>query len=230
LTYVDKSGILYDFFSVFGSSSRSHTSIDLSSIDTKKHKNTQTPIIIIIIITMADSSDSSDDDDIIIQSMLAAQYAMSGSHIPGVLIDELFFTRQTSTAGPPVQIDMRGKNNKDRSKRREFDHTGALNCIKRDYLGPDPLFGSSFKAQFRISLSRFQCLYEDVGNLKQFPFFAPEPNVINKNAICSLEARLLLPLKTYAYGVPPKCFCDYFQMSFLLASAFVKGVHLSQLT
>jgi hypothetical protein len=106
---------------------------------------------------MADStSDSSDDDDIIIQSMLAAQYAMSGGqHISEVTIDELFFNGQTSTAAPPVQIDMRGKNNKDRSKRREFDHTGALNCIQREYLGPDPLFGSSFKAQFRISLSRF---------------------------------------------------------------------------
>jgi hypothetical protein len=122
---------------------------------------------------MADSSDSSDDDDIIIQSMLAAQYAMSASQIlPGVIIDELFFNGQTSTAAPPVKIDMRGKNNKDRSKRREFDHTGALNCIKRrDHLGPDPLFGSSFKAQFRISLSRFQRLYKDVGNLKQIPFF-----------------------------------------------------------
>jgi hypothetical protein len=105
---------------------------------------------------MADSSDSSDDDDIIIQSMLAAQYAMFATHIPGVIIDELFFNGLTSTAAPPVKIDMRGKNNKDRSKRREFDHTSALNCIKRDYLGPDPLFGSSFKAQFRISLSSFQ--------------------------------------------------------------------------
>jgi hypothetical protein len=82
---------------------------------------------------MADSSsDSSDDDDVIIQSLLAAQYAMSASQIPGVIMDELFFNGQTSTAAPPaVKIDMRGKNNKERSKRREFDHTGALNCIQR---------------------------------------------------------------------------------------------------
>jgi hypothetical protein len=76
---------------------------------------TQTPLfIIVLIITMANRGDLSDDDDMIIQSMLAAQYAMSSGHsIPGVMIDELFFNGQTSTAAPPVQIDMRGKYNKD---------------------------------------------------------------------------------------------------------------------
>ncbi len=33
----------------------------------------------------------------------------------------------------------------------------------------------------------------------------------------SLEARLLLPLKTLAYGVPCHVFCDYFQMSWQMA-------------
>jgi hypothetical protein len=34
----------------------------------------------------------------------------------------------------------------------------------------------------------------------------------------SFEARLLLPLKSLAYGVPPHCFTDYFQMSYSLAA------------
>ena len=33
----------------------------------------------------------------------------------------------------------------------------------------------------------------------------------------SLEARLLLPLKSISFGVPPKTFSDYFQMSQTLA-------------
>jgi hypothetical protein len=39
---------------------------------------------------------------------------------------------------------------------------------------------------------------------------------------CSLEARLFLPPKTYAYGMPPNCFCDYFQISFTLKSVCSK--------
>jgi hypothetical protein len=49
------------------------------------------------------------------------------------------------------RTENRGKNNKNRSRRRKFDHDGALSNINRDYLGPDPLFGSEFAAQFWIS-------------------------------------------------------------------------------
>ena len=41
-------------------------------------------------------------------------------------------------------------------KRKDLDHAGALACIKRDYLGTDPLMGSQFKVQFRMSSSMFQ--------------------------------------------------------------------------
>lgn len=41
--------------------------------------------------------------------------------------------------------------------------------------------------------------------LLQIPFY--------KTKAKKLEARLLLPLKTIAYGVPSHVFCPYFQMS-----------------
>ena len=97
-----------------------------------------------------------------------------------------------------------------RGERRKFRHDQALACIKRDYLGPTPLFGADFKLMFRISLGRFQVLMEDIMN-SHIEFFRLTPrDGVTKS---SLEAKLLLPLKTLAYGVPPHTFTDYFQMS-----------------
>jgi hypothetical protein len=52
---------------------------------------------------------------------------------------------------------------------------------------------------------------EDVGN-SGVKFYRGSTDAFGRET-ASLEARLLLPLKTLAYGVPPHCFCDYFQMS-----------------
>jgi hypothetical protein len=50
-----------------------------------------------------------------------------------------------------------------RKKKKEFDHQGALECLQRDYLGPQPLFNDrQFDVMFRISRSRFQRLMDDV--------------------------------------------------------------------
>ena len=95
-----------------------------------------------------------------------------------------------------------------RKKRRKFDHYGAQCCILRDYLGPKPLFnGREFEMMFRVSKSRFQAIYDDIRKTGNKFFFPPN----GRGA--STEARLLLPLKTLAYGVPPHTFTDYFQMS-----------------
>lgn len=96
-----------------------------------------------------------------------------------------------------------------RKKRTKFDHKGALESIKRDFLGENTLFsGSQFKIFFRLSRTRFQAILEAVGK-QDLDFYKP-----NLNKGPSLEARLLLPLKTNAYGVAAHTFCDYFQMSF----------------
>jgi hypothetical protein len=61
---------------------------------------------------------------------------------------------------------------------------------------------------------------EDVMASKN-PFFTRTESIVG-HSVSSIEAKLLLPLKTYAYGVAPKCFCDYFQMSFPFAATFCK--------
>ena len=118
------------------------------------------------------------------------------------------------------KVDMRGRNNTNRSKRKTYNHDEALQCINRDYLGPDALFGSQFTHQFRISRARFERLAQDIMN-SNIPFYQTTRNLTN-TPVASLQAKLLLPLKTYAYGVPPKCFCDYFQMSFIFAANVCK--------
>ena len=99
-----------------------------------------------------------------------------------------------------------------RSKRRKFQHDEALRCIMRDYLGANALFvGANFKMMFRISRSRFQRLMEDIGAL-ELPFYNEKPSATGE-PVASYEARLMLALRTLAYGVPPHTFSDYFQMS-----------------
>ena len=102
-----------------------------------------------------------------------------------------------------------------REPRKQYKHSEAHHCIYRDYLGPEPLFGDQFAVMFRLSSSRFQRMMEDIAATGN-SFFLAQANP-NGEEVASFEARLLLPLKCLAYGVPPHCFCDYFQMSFTLA-------------
>ena len=103
-----------------------------------------------------------------------------------------------------------------RGGRTEFDHAGALHCMNRDYLGPKPKFADrQFDVIFRVSRRRFQRLLEDFGG-SGIPFFVVKQTANGKPA-ASLEARLLLPLKTLFCGVPTRCFSDCFQMSMTVA-------------
>ena len=103
-----------------------------------------------------------------------------------------------------------------RESRRQFRHAQALACIMYDYLGPRPLFnGREFEMMFRVSRTRFQCLLEDFGGSGN-PFYQQTTDCFNRES-ASIEAKLLLPLKCLAYGVPPHCFMDYFSMSKTLA-------------
>lgn len=103
-----------------------------------------------------------------------------------------------------------------RGKRTVYQHAEALHCIRRDYLGPTPIFkDKQFDMMFRISKSRFQRLMEDIGNAG-ISYYLNTVDATGKVG-ASFEARLLLPLKTLAYGVPPHTFTDYFQMSKTMA-------------
>ena len=113
-----------------------------------------------------------------------------------------------------------------RSRRRSFDHAGALAAIRRDYLprlGDTALHGADFHMMFRLSRSRFQVLMEDVMNSDGLQFFKQSP--LDGTSRASLEAKLLLPLKTMAYGVPPHTFTDYFSMSMQHSRECCKQFH-----
>ena len=99
-----------------------------------------------------------------------------------------------------------------RERKRVFRHQQVREILQYDYLGPKPLFnGREFDNVFRVSRSRFQCLLEDFGN-SNTPFYSGSKDCFS-NDVPSLEAKLLLPLKCMAFGVPPHAFMDYFSMS-----------------
>lgn len=94
-----------------------------------------------------------------------------------------------------------------RTSRRHFDHQVAKNLIYFNYLGPSPLFNDKqFYRMLRLSRSRFQRMMEDFA-ASGISFFS------ERDIGASLEARLMLPLKTLAYGVATHTFSDFFQMS-----------------
>ena len=93
-----------------------------------------------------------------------------------------------------------------RRARQQFKHGEALACIIRDYLGPSFLIGKEFDMMFRISRTQFQKLMENVGN-SGVKFYLEKTDAFNRK-VSSIEARLLLPLKSLAEGVAPQCFCD----------------------
>lgn len=112
-----------------------------------------------------------------------------------------------------------------RKKRKIFQHQQALDCIRRDYLqqqqhqhntisssSSSSLVGKDFPLVFRMDRGRFQILMEDVMNDPQLEFYHKQSDPLGR-MIASVEARLLLPLKTLAYGVPSHTFIEYFQMS-----------------
>jgi hypothetical protein len=104
-----------------------------------------------------------------------------------------------------------------RGPRQLLQHQRAYDCIHTDWLGPAPSFGKTFKAQFRLSRARVQKIMEAFGNSGD-PYYCsdwkqPRQPCPGRNGPVSLEARVLLPLKTLAFGVTAIAFGDYFQMS-----------------
>jgi Plant transposon protein len=98
-----------------------------------------------------------------------------------------------------------------RKKPRRFDYDGAMNCIQRDYLGPDPFFGHYFERIFRVSRGIVEDLMQVLGNRSSF--FTLQHNKITGLPGIRPEAKVLIALKQLAYGASGMAFLDYFQMS-----------------
>ena len=75
--------------------------------------------------------------------------------------------------------------------RKKYNHTHVFQSIMDDYLGPNALFGSQFRVHFRISLTTFEYIYQEVMK-SDIPFYHM------RDGGSSVQARLLLPLKTLA--------------------------------
>ncbi len=115
-----------------------------------------------------------------------------------------------------------------RGKRRIFDNTRASKCILADYLGPGSTFnGKEFEMMFRVSTARFERMLFAIKRNNN-SFYQHQRGTVGqtRNATVSFEARLLLPLKCLAYGVPPYTFADYFQMSKSMARECIKKFNL----
>lgn len=91
-----------------------------------------------------------------------------------------------------------------RANRRLFDHQRAYTCIQEDFLLEEAaLFGGTFEVYFRLSRPRVKLISEALGNSGDLYYSA---TITNIPADCrmwnpSFEAKILLPIKTLAYGV-----------------------------
>ena len=105
-----------------------------------------------------------------------------------------------------------------RPNRRVFDHARAAACINQDYMGPDATFnGVNFKQIFRISRARFESIVQTLCNSNNF-WHDTRRNCFGNEGASTL-AKVLLPLKCLAFGVPTTAFLDYFQLSPTLAKS-----------
>ena len=168
-----------------------------------------------------DSSLSSDDDVVVAALVVQAAVALEEEQQQALTADADH--RRAVALDRIRSFDMRSLGIRVK-KRRVFDHAGALHCINRDFLGPEALFLDDFEDYFRVSRSRFEQIMQHVGNAG-FAFYKPE--CATGRPLSTMQARLMLPLKTLSYGVAMHTFCDYFQMSRNLAIECCRNFDLS---
>jgi hypothetical protein len=112
-----------------------------------------------------------------------------------------------------------------RSQRRSFRHKRAKECIVEDYIGPKPLFnGREFQNMLRVSRSRFERILQALAGSHHF--YRSEAKDAFGRVGASVEAKVMIALKSLAFGVAPEAFRDYFSMSSTFAkTCFNMFVH-----
>jgi Plant transposon protein len=96
-------------------------------------------------------------------------------------------------------------------KKAKYDYERAIMCIRQDYLGDDPLFGKYFERVFRVTRGLAEELITICCNTHSF--FRQAVNKVTGEKGIYPEAKILMALKQLAFGVSPRAFMDYFQMS-----------------
>jgi len=121
---------------------------------------------------------------------------------------------------------------KTRNPRKFYNHRRALYCIRCDYLAEFPsipLFnGREFETMFRVSKSRFERILQDFAAVSTDFYKHRLPD--DKGYTVSFEAKVLLPLKTLAFGVPSHTFRDYFQLSSSQARLCCQKFHTTMIS
>ena len=119
-------------------------------------------------------------------------------------------------------LEEEASNNPPRAKRTviSWNWERARNCIHEDYWGPRPTFNDRmFERVFRVTRSIADCLMNICG--QAHPWFRSTTLVTGEQGI-DPKAKLLIALKSIAYGVSPSAFLDYFQMGLTTAQHSVK--------
>lgn len=97
-----------------------------------------------------------------------------------------------------------------RQCKTKHNHERANNCIHEDYFSLSPIFDDKqFERMFRLR----KCMVEKIiiTCCNSFPkVFHPGPDAVGNRGI-PLENKILMILKTIAYGVSPQAFKDYHQ-------------------
>jgi hypothetical protein len=148
--------------------------------------------------------DSDDDDD----DFVAALVMSSGLHLALFAHD-----RDSSDNYDDVVINHRTL---PQAAHQKFNHDRARYCIQKDYLGVNCLFFEiQFRIHFMVSRGRYEVIAQKLA--ANDPHFYSERRSANKEPVASTQAKLLIALKSISYGVLPRAFTDYFQMSDPLA-------------
>lgn len=105
------------------------------------------------------------------------------------------------------------ENHGPRKKRRpnRYNWQRARDNIQKDYFGPLPTFDDGqFARTFRVTKAIAEEMLLVCGN--HMVYFTETVHNITKQPNIDPKAKLLIALKTLAYGVSPTAFLDYFQM------------------
>jgi hypothetical protein len=95
------------------------------------------------------------------------------------------------------------------AKRKCFNYERARLAIQEDYLGPQPQYDRCFERIFRVSRGIVEKILQVAGNAT--PFFTQRILLTGEPGICP-EAKVLIALKQFAYGISCSGFIAYFQM------------------
>lgn len=161
------------------------------------HTATTPATLLLLLITMTNNNQTETWEQ-----LLAVTYTVMTSAMTMMEEEEAFMDNH--------EEDQHGEDNHRRHPRNDrtrYNHESVRRRLEEDFFGTIPVFdGRQFQTFFRISRQRFQTIMEDVANSGN-RFYQP------RKSSAGLKERLLLPIKTLAYGVGYVTFTDYFHMS-----------------